>query len=589
MNGKPGADKRRQPRAFVHDIEQHASWDTWAEKLISRKKPVAIRKLVSDQATHPLAWSIDDRIDSASVEAINQLDGLRKKRRAGEPADWSAVVEEWYQRVDEKGTANLSFATECVAWANSLSYLAPRMGAECWWDLFNFLLETAREAVGSYVVDTKHNDAELSTIGQLLTAELPMTLGYWFPKIDICSELATAGRESLNATIVELLDGEGMPHARFLSQSRQLLASWTRSLFIDRHLRGNRIKSEARLQFEWFVRQTLRLVRNDGSFAFDQGLKNTRKGIGRELISAALKVGGDEADVEIFERLNAKGSVSKNGHLPNPSEHSEWAELAILRSDWSRNSAFCVVGFNDATVRTELAIADTVLLSGQDIPELTVDGQPANIESTWEEVCWESDDDIDYVELEATYDNGIKVQRQVLLAREDRFFFTADAIVGNSNANMDYKRVLPFTNAISAKSADETREESLHAKRRIGTVMPLALPEWRVSSHRGEYKNGRLRQSTKASGMYCPVFIDLDEKRKRRSITWRQLTVAEKLEIVGPEVAVAFRIQIGDENWIVYRSIAKPANRTFLGQNHTTEFLVARFVEGELELLIEVQ
>jgi hypothetical protein len=89
--------------------------------------------------------------------------------------------------------------------------------------------------------------------------------------------------------------------------------------------------------------------------------------------------------------------------------------------------------------------------------------------------------------------------------------------------------------------------------------------------------------------MYCPIVMDLDERRLAAPLTWRQLTVAEKMQTVPRDVAVAYRVQAGDDQWVVYKSIGPRANRTFLGQNHSTEFVFGRFVEGNFERLIEVE
>ena len=54
-------------------------------------------------------------------------------------------------------------------------------------------------------------------------------------------------------------------------------------------------------------------------------------------------------------------------------------------------------------------------------------------------------------------------------------------------------------------------------------------------------------------------------------------------------VAAAFRVQVGKQQWVIYRSLAKPMSRTFLGINLNSEFLVARFKpDGEIEPTIDV-
>ena len=91
------------------------------------------------------------------------------------------------------------------------------------------------------------------------------------------------------------------------------------------------------------------------------------------------------------------------------------------------------------------------------------------------------------------------------------------------------------------------------------------------------------------TALYAPLFVDLDPARKRKALTWRRLTVAENLRIVPADMAVAYRVQIGKQQWVFYRSFTTEGNRTFLGLNFTSEFLAARFdASGETETLIDI-
>jgi hypothetical protein len=45
----------------------------------------------------------------------------------------------------------------------------------------------------------------------------------------------------------------------------------------------------------------------------------------------------------------------------------------------------------------------------------------------------------------------------------------------------------------------------------------------------------------------------------KRPLTWRRITVAENLALVPREVAAAYRVQVGREQWLFYRSLAAAA------------------------------
>jgi hypothetical protein len=120
--------------------------------------------------------------------------------------------------------------------------------------------------------------------------------------------------------------------------------------------------------------------------------------------------------------------------------------------------------------------------------------------------------------------------------------------------------------------------------------MPLALSEWRSDSRYGRFDGRVLYQSAAGAGLYAPLFVDISPRRLRKPRTWRQLTVAEDLRLMPRDVAVAYRVQIGARQWVIYRSLETTGNRTFLGQNLTSEFVVARFdPDGEMDPLIEIE
>jgi hypothetical protein len=59
------------------------------------------------------------------------------------------------------------------------------------------------------------------------------------------------------------------------------------------------------------------------------------------------------------------------------------------------------------------------------------------------------------------------------------------------------------------------------------------------------------------------------------------LTVAQQLRIVAPQIAAAYRIQVGSSQWVLYRSMSEPAVRTFFGRQLISDFYCARFDRDE--------
>ena len=83
----------------------------------------------------------------------------------------------------------------------------------------------------------------------------------------------------------------------------------------------------------------------------------------------------------------------------------------------------------------------------------------------------------------------------------------------------------------------------------------------------------RLRQFAPARRLFAPLWFDLDPHSQ--PLTWRALTVARTRKAQPADVAVGYRVAIGKQQWLVYRSLAAAANRTVLGHNLSTATLVA--------------
>jgi hypothetical protein len=242
---------------------------------------------------------------------------------------------------------------------------------------------------------------------------------------------------------------------------------------------------------------------------------------------------------------------------------------------------------------TELACGDRVVWSGRWEWEVRCDGAPVPPVSSWRSTCRFADKDADYLELAVTLAGGFELQRHLVLARKDRFLLLADAVLGPAPGRIEYRMSLPLAPKVAFRGAHETREGFLVLGRSLARVLPLALPEWRCDSPSGELASdsGRLQlsQSTPGRRMFAPLLFDLDAGRFRRRVTWRQLTVVESLRVQPPDVAVGYRVTVGREHWLIYRSLAGKAGRTLVGHNLATETLVARFVDGEVESIAEVE
>ena len=445
-------------------------------------------------------------------------------------------------------------------------------------------------------------------------------------------------------------------HFRIL---RSLLACWTRCRALAAELPHGGLSPRPEQRYQRFVRNALRCTRPDGRPLLAEDELDAREGgsWGRELFEAMLKSGVGEIDRSLAAASLpnlSPGVVAKPprkaAELPPASIHCEESAIAVMRRNWNRDDERIAVLFAGQTCELELVASGRVAASGTWRFEISQQGQQLQPVSDWESSCWYSDDEIDYLELEIELTAGVRLQRQIVLARDDRFLFLADALMSPQRGNLEYRSVLPLAPQVEFRGADESREGVLlraraapaggksaagsvavpaanrsvavpaanrsiavpaanrsiavpaanrsvafpAAYRPLAQVLPLAMPEWRAEQCHGELtataEGLELRQSTAGQRLFAPLFLDLDRGRFRRRMTWRPLTVAESLAPVPSDTAVGFRVAIGDQQWLIYRSLAARGNRTLLGHNLATESLFARFgKDGEVTSIVEIE
>jgi len=270
-----------------------------------------------------------------------------------------------------------------------------------------------------------------------------------------------------------------------------------------------------------------------------------------------------------------------------PGYYNAEAKAALLRLNKQAPHDELFVDFSTSQVQIALAVADIPLATGDWTWGATVGDERLECEGPWTAVCWQSKKAFDYLEIESPLSNGWKLKRQMLLAREDRFLLLADALIGSQTEPVEirYSTTLPLAAGVKFGAARETREGWLESGgRRRTTIVPPALAEWRCEFCHAELlgTNGGigLQQAALGHSLYAPLWIDLDPGRLKRPITWRRLTVAENFAAVGRDIAAAYRIQAGREQWMIYRSVARRGNRSVMGHNTLKSFVCEQIDAG---------
>ncbi len=289
-----------------------------------------------------------------------------------------------------------------------------------------------------------------------------------------------------------------------------------------------------------------------------------------------------------------KMSHSEIGSL---SHHNEEARCASMFSDWMHRAGRVALDYSDVTARVEIiGMKGQTVLCGDWTAQVEFNGQSQLQLDDWERVCWFSDEDVDYLEMEAKFGQACCVQRQIILFREERMVVVADALLASQDGKWTLTASLPIAPGCELQTSDKNTELFITSSQRDrALVIPLAMPEWRRQATHSRLgsrdKKLSIRSETQASRLYAPVIICLNGKHATKPFTWRRLTVGENMSIVTPDVAAAFRAQIGKEQWVLYRTLANPTRRTAMGLHTGADFLAARFdaQSAEFETLVEVE
>lgn len=396
--------------------------------------------------------------------------------------------------------------------------------------------------------------------------------------------------DALEELTQQMFDGDGWPEAGFFHEFGLLAASWLRCAKLFDHL-GIALDAGTESRFDWLTRQLIRSTRYDGSLFFDE------QNAGINCRSFAKSLADYSLDRSVKKLLlcrsgDAAKSKSKSiRNLPAPSSVSEWAQTSVLRSAWAPGSPAVASLFGQSKIELELANKFTVI-AGNCTPTVWIDGE---LQQPCSEICVTCElefDDVDILELELDYGQW-KLQRQLVMLRDGLVLIT-DNVLGEQPARIEYRCEFPLATATQAVEEGSTTEMYIKKGASYCLVLPLALPEWQAQRTEDRFlaQDGRLvlTQSIDGQCLAAPLLFDLKPKRSVKPRTWRQLTVAENLEIVPNDVAVAYRAQIGKQQWIFYRSLARNGNRTFLGENVVNQFCVGKIDRnGYVHLLAEVE
>ena len=251
------------------------------------------------------------------------------------------------------------------------------------------------------------------------------------------------------------------------------------------------------------------------------------------------------------------------------------------RDDWT-----------DSAVSVQLELRKELLLFGAWNVAVRLGGKLLRPLEPWTETVVYSENNCDYLEIDVPLERDYRLQRHFLLDTAHRILILADAVLWDGDGKfkaktLEYESSLLYSPTLRAKETNEATELTFFPEKParlapLFRVLPLDLPEWTnavtdASEIRTEQSNLILRKRTDGRAFFLPLFFDLNAKRLKNPYTWRRLTVGENLKKVPDDHAVGFRIQLGKEQYLLYRSLTPLTNRTVLGHNLVDDFCYGRF------------
>jgi len=584
--------------------------------------PAATAASSEPAAAHPPAPRVKRAAAAARIRTAAELAstlGIRDRLRrlgdrvakgAGDPqrAEFiETAIAECLDDASAAAPADRWLACEAAAWALAWMARARRAGGSAG-GLLERLVGEARSA------------EPILAAGDTLPARFVLGLARLFRDLEACRQLEAGASGAVSAEIERLSSAGGIVTVAGGGSMVERVVRWTTVRDVATAT-GEPAWSEA-IDRRWREAATtaIRLLGDDGRRVAAGGLMPV--GFTAPLLEAAADLG--ERRKRSVEALSGgRQARGKPGRFIRRDLHDAAAAVAIMRTGWARGSLRVLVDYRQAVPHLEIAAGDRMLVDGPWEWRVAHAGDPLDMEGPWTASCWESDRQATFLEITAPLAGGRQFERQVVLLPRERIVVLADAVTRPGGADavtrpggadavtanaaaevngrhddvrsatLRYQSVVPLAQGLDTDLAAETREAIVFDTRMRMLALPLALPEWRAGRGGSLDRTAdglTLLQESAGRRLYAPLWLDCDAARIGQPLTWRQLTVADTRINLPAWQAAGFRVQAGQEQWLLYRSLDTPRNRTLLGCNVSCEFLLGRIrPRGTVKRVLEIQ
>ncbi|HTI51561.1 MAG TPA: hypothetical protein VL475_11440 [Planctomycetaceae bacterium] len=251
--------------------------------------------------------------------------------------------------------------------------------------------------------------------------------------------------------------------------------------------------------------------------------------------------------------------------------------------------------YADGAVHLALSGRGALLLDGNWQAAVSVDGCNLEGRGNWEAICWNADEDGDYLELQLPLEGGARIDRQLLLPRNGHLAFFADSILAPHSDRITYRARWPMAAGLRLQPETKSRAVRVRGAQTAARIFPLALPAERIRSTSDQLSFDasalELIQHGRGSALYAPLVFDWSPKRRGLPAFWRGLTVSERSLPLPADVAVGYRLQVGTAQWLVYHSLQNSDEaRAVLGHHTWNETVIGAFRrDGTVDPLILIE
>ncbi|MFO0918733.1 MAG: hypothetical protein U0872_10520 [Planctomycetaceae bacterium] len=292
------------------------------------------------------------------------------------------------------------------------------------WSLWSRLLQETREPG----TNRQHEQPEELLLRE---GEVPFLAGGLLEPWQDAKAIREQGRRILVRELMSRTDRDGTPHAELLPRLPFWLASLVRATIWADRLQISLWNPEERQRLSLVLERAVPLYRPGGKLAFSNGETT----LVLPLLAAAdqaLELTGPAQvllrTLQEGNRAPAKKRRTTSEVQIMPSVQSDWARMALLRSDWSPQADSVAISHHRPLPLLDLAALGQPVLHGPWGLEVQIGDAGIELAPEWSCSCWMSDPDADYLELQMQGPGGLRVERRVLLSRQDHFLLLADCV-----------------------------------------------------------------------------------------------------------------------------------------------------------------